>query len=168
MEVKKQLNKQIVIEVIALFFLFIVIIYGIVAINVSDRNQISSQDGMVLVLDETNFKGLDISSDGEGLNSKGITYTITNNNKNRIEYKVVIKPNITDEDILKYIKVGVDDIEVNSLTDLEKIDEGYVITDNKLRSGFTKIHLFKYWFSLDAPEDVLNKKISFEYDVVTE
>lgn len=167
MEVSKQLKKQIILEIIALLFLIGVIIYAIFAINVSDNN-ITSQNGMVLVLDKSNFKDLVICSDGEGLNNEGTTYTITNNNSKEIEYKVVITPSIKDKEVLKYVKVGSDDLYTSSLIDLEKYEDGYVVSSMLLESGYTKIHLFKYWFDLDAPKDILNNKISFEYEVVME
>ena len=75
MEVNKQLRKQIVIEVFALGFLVFAIMYGIFAIG-KDNSTVFSQDGMVIVYDTENFKAIESFSDGEGLNTDGIKYTV--------------------------------------------------------------------------------------------
>lgn len=167
MVVSKQLKKQIVIEIFALLFLIAVIIYAIYAININENN-IVSQNGMVLVLDKSNYKDLVIASDGEGLNNEGVTYTITNNNSKEMKYKVIITPNIKDKDVLKYIKVGSDDLYTSKLIELEKYKDGYVVSEMLLDPGYTKIHLFKFWFDLEAPDDVLGRNIEFEYEIVIE
>lgn len=167
MEVSKQLKKQIIIEIFALLFLIGVIFYAIYAINFNENN-IMNQNGMVLVLDESNYTDLVICSDGEGLNNEGVTYTITNNNSKEMEYKVVITPSIKDKEVLKYIKIGNDDLYISKLVDLEKYKDGYVVSSMLLNPGYTKIHLFKYWFDLEAPESVLGKEIEFEYEIVIE
>lgn len=89
MVVKKELKRQIIIEIVALILLFAIIIYAFFAIDHGNRNKISSMDGMVVVLDETNFSRMVASSDGKGLESGGITYTVTNNNTSLVKYKVV-------------------------------------------------------------------------------
>ncbi len=110
MEVKKELKRQIIIEVIALIFVCSVIIYAIFAIERSNRNKISSLDGMVIVIDDSNFSRLVTSSDGKGLESGGITYTVTNNNESLVKYKIVAMPSNNDEEILKQVRIGIDDI----------------------------------------------------------
>ena len=79
MEVNKQLRKQIIIEVCALGILIFSILYGIFAIGLEEAT-VFSQDGMVIVYDSEAFKAIQSFSDGEGLNSDGIKYTVTNNN----------------------------------------------------------------------------------------
>ena len=37
-----------------------------------------------------------------------------------------------------------------------------------VEAGYTKIHLFKYWYKLDTSKDLLDKDITFSYKVVKE
>ena len=168
MVVSKQLSKQIVIEIIALIFLMGVIVYAFFAIEKSNQNNISSQDGFVIVLDDEEFTSMEASSDGVGLESKGVTYTITNNNSESRTYKIVIRPSVVDEEVLKQVRVSIDDLYVESLTDLERYNGDYVLDTYTLGAGYTRIHLFKYWYKLDSSEDVVNTKIDFEYKLVIE
>lgn len=165
MVVSNQLKKQIVIEVLALIFLVGVTIYAIFAINKSNDNKILSQDGMVLVLDDTKYKGLESYSDGEGLGIDGTTYTVTNNNSDSIEYKLVIVPDVHTDDVLSQIRISVDDLYIDDLTNLERLNGGYVVATNKLDAGYTKIHLIKAWYKLDTKKEI-KKEINFEYRVV--
>lgn len=166
MAVSRQLKKQIIIEVIALVFLICVIIYALFAIQKSSENKIISVDGMVIVLDDSKYDGMDKSSDGVGLSSDGTTYTITNNNSDKVDYKVVIVPNIHDEKVLKQIRVSADDLYIENLTDLERINGGYAVATNKLDAGFTKVHLIKTWYKLDTLDSYLDEDIQFEYRLV--
>ncbi len=166
MEVSKQLKKQIIIEIIALLFLVAVIIYAIFAINTGNSDNILSQDGMVLVLDNTSFKGLKASSDGEGLETNGIIYTVTNNNDHNKKYKLIITPSIHNEEILNQIRISVDDMFIEDITDLERIGGGYVVSTYDLKPGYTKRHLIKSWFKLDTSEKILLNKINFDFEIV--
>ena len=169
MEVSKQLRKQIIVEIIVLAFLVCVIIYAIFAINKSNQNKVHSEDGMVIVLDDSRYHGLEISSDGEGLSKEGISYTITNNNDYTVNYKVKLVPTTKRIDILNYIRVGLDDLYTYNLTDLEKDEDGYILTTFKLLPGHTKIHLIKYWYKLDLKEaNFVDKNIQFEYHLIKE
>lgn len=166
MEVKKELKRQIIIEVIALIFVCGVIIYAIFAIDRSNRNKISSLDGMVIVIDDSNFSRLVTSSDGKGLESGGITYTVTNNNESLVKYKVVAMPSNTDEEILNQVRIGIDDIYINDLSTLERHNGGYVIYNGELNPGYTKILLIKYWYKLDTSDKIANKDLTFTYEIV--
>lgn len=168
MVVSKQLSKQIFIEILALLFLIGVIIYAVFAIDKSNQNNISSQDGFVIVLDDEKNGELVVSSDGEGLETEGVTYTITNNNSDKRTYKVVIIPSVLDEEVLKQVRVSINDLYVENLTELERYNGGYVLTTNSLGAGYTKIHLFKYWYKLDTSKDIADTKIDFEYKLVIE
>ena len=66
--------------------------YGIFAIG-KDNSTVFSQDGMVIVYDTENFKAIESFSDGEGLNTDGIKYTVTNNNTKEYSYKLVLYVN---------------------------------------------------------------------------
>ncbi len=166
MVVSKQLKKQIIIEIIALIFLIGVIVYAIFAIDKSNKNNITSQDGLVLVLDDTKFNGLVDSSDGIGLNTLGVTYTITNNNKNKVTYDIIVTPSVKDDDVLKQIRVSSGDIKIEDLTKLKKINDGYVVDTYTLEPGYTKIHLFKYWYKIGTDKKIVNQDIEFSYKVV--
>lgn len=168
MVVSNQLKKQIIFEIIALVFLIFVIIYAVFAIDKSRQNNISSQDGMVLVLDDTRIKGLKKLSDGEGLDTEGTTYTITNNNSVQITYKVVLIPSNNNEEVLKQVRVSNDDVYIDDLTSLPKFDDGYVVSTNTLKAGYTKIHLFKFWYKLDTSDGIIDDGLTFTYKVVRE
>lgn len=168
MVVSEQLKKQIVIEVLALLFLMVVIVYSVFAIDKSQKNNITSQDGLVLVLDDTKFKKLEDVSDGEGLSNPGTTFTVTNNNSTEFSYKIVAIPSIKDEKVLKQVRVSSDDVYIEDLTSLKKSNGGYVVATNSLDAGYTKIHLFKYWFKLDTSDKLIDRDIEFTYKVVKE
>jgi hypothetical protein len=110
MVVSDKLKKHIVVEIFALLFLIAVIIYSVFAIDKSQQNKISSQDGLVLVLDDSKFKKLEDCSDGVGLGGPGTTYTVTNNNSNEFSYNVIVIPSVKDKELLKQIRVSVDDV----------------------------------------------------------
>lgn len=168
MEVSKQLKKQIVIEVLVLIFLICVIVYAIFAIKRSSENKVTSVDGMVVVLDDSKYKGIEIASDGEGFSKKGITYTVTNNNSEDVTYKVVVVPNIHDEDVLNLVRIGIDDMYSYNLTELERHNGGYVLTTFKLKPGYTKIHLIKYWYKNGSDSKYADESLKFEYRLVKE
>lgn len=168
MEVSKQLRKQIVIEVIALLFLVAVIIYAFFAIDKAQENKVSSIDGMVIVVDDTKSKTTEILSDGAGLETEGTTYTVTNNNRKTISYKLVIVPDEHDENILKQLRISTDDLYVENLTDLERYNGGYVLTTHTLEPGYTKIHLVKSWYKLEAKDMKLADNVKFEYKLIKE
>lgn len=166
MEVNKQLRKQIVMEVVALGILVFAIVYGMFAIG-RDSSTVFSQDGMVIVYDTEAFKAIKSYSDGEGLNSDGIRYTVTNNNSNESKYKLILRVN-EDKDLLEYIRVGIDDLYVESLLDLEKYEDGYVLVDTNLDPGYTRIHLIKMWYRLDVDYTIALDEIDYELELVRE
>ena len=168
MVVSKQLKKQIIIEILALIFLIAVLIYAFFAIKKNEESKITNLDGMVVVVDDTNVDKIKGLSDGEGLSLDGTTYTITNNNKNKVNYKIVLVPNVHDEKVLKQVRISTDDLYVESLTDLERLSGGYVIASSTLDSGFTDMYLIKYWYKLDSDQEVLDEDIDFEYRLVKE
>lgn len=168
MVVSEQLKKQIVLEILALIFLIAVIIYAVFAIDKSQQNNIMSQDGLVLVLDDTKFKKLEDVSDGEGLSNPGTTFTVTNNNSESFTYKIIAVPSVKDEKVLKQIRVSSDDVYIEDLTSLKKSNGGYVVSTNTLDAGYTKIHLFKYWFKLDTSDKLVDSEVEFSYKVVKE
>lgn len=168
MVVSKQLKKQIIIEILALIFLIAVLIYAFFAIKKNEESKITNLDGMVVVVDDTNVDKIKGLSDGEGLSIDGTTYTITNNNKNKVNYKIVLVPNVHDEKVLKQVRISTDDLYVENLTDLERLSGGYVIASSTLDSGFTDMYLIKYWYKLDSDQEVLDEDIDFEYRLVKE
>lgn len=168
MVVSKQLKKQIIIEILALIFLIAVLIYAFFAIKKNEESKIINLDGMVVVVDDTNVDKIKGLSDGEGLSLDGTTYTITNNNKNKVNYKIVLVPNVHDEKVLKQVRISTDDLYVENLTDLERLSGGYVIASSTLDSGFTDMYLIKYWYKLDSDQEVLDEDIDFEYRLVKE
>ncbi len=168
MEISKKIDKMIILEFVALLFLVGCIVYALFAIKKSDTNKVSSQDGMVMVLDDSRKEKMKKLSDGQGLELDGITYTITNNNSYDVIYKIVVDPNIHDSNVLEQIRISTDDRYIEDLTDLDRTNGGYVIAEYELKSGFTKIHLVKNWFKLDAPDSVLKNNVDFEFKLVVD
>ncbi len=167
MVVSKQLSKQIMIEIIALLFLIAVIVYAIFAIDKNNSNNISSQDGMVIVLDNKNVSELTALSDGQGLENEGILYNLTNNNSSEKNYKIILFPSIQDSKILDQIKIGVDDLYVEELTKLKRHNGGYVVASGNLKAGYTNRHLFKFWYKLDTKKELI-KDVKFDFKLVIE
>lgn len=163
MEVSKALRKQIFLEIIALVFLLSVIVYSIFAISGSGNEKISSLDNVVMVLDDSKVKEIKPYSDGEGLDTNGVSYTITNNETDILYYDVVIFPNIHDDDILNNVRVSIDDLYVEDLVSLPRSNGGYVVTSGVLKPSYTKVHLIKYWYKLGTSEDITDNNVKFEY-----
>jgi hypothetical protein len=166
MEVNKQLRKQIIIEICALGILIFAIMYGVFAIG-KDSSTVFSQDGMIIVYDNEAFKAIQSVSDGEGLNSDGIKYTVTNNNSDVKKYKLILKVN-EDDDLLEYIRVGIDDLYVENLIDLEKYKGGYVLFNYELDPGYTKIHSIKMWYKLDVDHEIALGEIDYDIELINE
>ena len=166
MEVSKRIRKMIVFEFIALIFLIGVIIYSIFAIQKSNDNKVSSQDGMVVVLDDSKVQALESMSDGNGLETNGVTYTITNNNDYAVTYKVVLVPDVHDDKVLNQIRVSTDDMYIEDLTKLDRTGGGYVLDTYSLNPGYTKIHLIKKWYKLDTDDTISKIDVDFEYRLV--
>lgn len=166
MKVSNVLKKQIIIEVFALLLLSGSIIYAVFAIRSSDNNKIENYDNIVTVLDDSKFSKMDVSSDGAGLNTEGIIYTITNNRSKTASYRLVILPNVHNEKILKQIRVSLDDFEVMDLVSLERAGGGYVLGERTLNSGYTKIHSIKLWYKLDTEESIKDTKIDFSFKII--
>ena len=165
MVVSDQLKKQIIIEIIALIFLVGVIIYAFFAIKRNDSNSITTQDGMVIVIDYKNNKKLEKASDGEGLESDGIVYTITNNNSVPKKYELLLIPDVHNDELLNQIRVSVDDLYVEDLADLARSSGAYIIAVNELDPGYTKIHLIKTWYKLNTDEDLVKNNVHFDYRI---
>lgn len=157
------LKKQIIIEFIVLFFFLLVIVYSYFTITNDNGEKLNSVDGVVTVLNDSNFEKLELLSDGQGLRQNAISYAVTNNNDFSRKYNVVIYPNVHDDEILKNVRISVDDVYVKSLSELERHHGGYVITNNRLKSGYTKMHTVKIWYQKDMDIDYVD--ISFEYDI---
>lgn len=166
MTASNTLKRQIIIEILALIVLVGVICYTAFAIDNSNNNKIKSANGFVTVLDDDNFNSLQILSDGQALKEKGITYTITNNNKDARTYILLVKPNTEDENILNHLKVSVNQLYVAELTSLEKNEKGYYrINTHELKSGYTKVNIINLWYDLDTNSSLLNNAIKFDFDI---
>lgn len=167
MDVSKQLKKQMIMEIIALIFLVLVLIYAVFSIKHNQENEIASYKGVVVVKDDDAFKDLKPSSDGQGLESDGIVYTVTNNRNVNISYKVIVIPSTKEEDILKQIRISVDDVSINNLVDLDREQGGFVLIDRELASSYTKRHLIKSWYKLDTNKKTAKEKVTFEFKFVS-
>lgn len=168
MEVSNNLKKQIIVEIIVLLLMASVAIYAYVAINKNSSSTVVNDSGLVLVLDDSNFTKLDMLSDGEGLEGDYVRYTVTNNNTVMKNIKLVVIPSIKEVAILNNIRMSVNDLYVNDLTEMEKLGDGYVVDEFDLSPGITRNYLFKYWYKLDTKEDYFKRDVKFEYKIVIE
>ncbi len=164
MKASNILKRQIIIKVLALIILLGSIIYAIYAIRKSDRNEIASYDGVVTVLDDSRFESPKRTSDGVGFDSNGVTFTVTNNRDEKINYKFLFLPNIHDDAILDNMKIGLDDVYILHLNDLDRENGWYVLDDRTLDAGYTKIHSVKIWYDLNSKMD-LPTNINFKYRI---
>lgn len=168
MEVSNNLKKQIIIEIIVLLLMAGVAIYAYIAIGKSGATNVINQDGLVLVLDDSNFSKLERLSDGKGMEQDFVRYTITNNNNVLKNVKLVVIPSIKDEEILSNIRVGINDLYKVDLTKGEKLDDGYVIDEFTLNPGITRNYLLKFWYKLDSNIKNIDNDVTFEYKVILE
>ena len=165
MKASNILKKQIIIELLALLVLLGSIVYAIYAIRKSDRNEIASYDGVVTVLDDSKFEMPKRTSDGVGFNSNGVTFTVTNNRDEKIGYKFLFLPNIHDDTVLDNMKIGLDDVYILHLADLDRENGWYVLDERMLDAGYTKIHSVKIWYDLNSKMD-LPTDIQFKYKIL--
>ena len=157
------LKKQIIVELFVLIFFVFAVIYSYFAITKSQSNDIKTFDGMVVVLNDTNFNKLEVLSDGQGLKQNAISYAVTNNNEDSKRYNVIVYPDNHNEEILENIRISVDDIYVKTLADLERHNGGYVIAGMELESGYTKMHSIKLWYQKNM--EISYTDVNFEYEI---
>ena len=163
MKAKEILKKEIIVETIALILFVGACLYATITLKNKNTNDISEHDGIVAILDDKKVSEVELYSDGEGLDSNGITYTITNNNDKAVSYEIVISTNVHDEDILKQLRISLDDVYISDLVSLERKKGGYVLGVKTLNPGYTKIHTIKYWYKLDSDKENIDKNIKFMY-----
>ena len=164
MKASNILKRQIIFEIIALLVLCGSITYAIFAIKKSDRNEIASYNGVVTVLDDSKYKAPKRSSDGVGLDTDGVTFTVTNNRSEKVKYRLLISPNIHDSKILDELRIGLDDVYILTLKDLEREAGWYVLDLRELDAGYTKIHTIKFWFNINS-EIESNSDIKFKVKI---
>ena len=164
MKASNILKRQIIIEVIALLILCGSITYAIFAIKKSERNEIASYDGVVTVLDDSKFVSPKKSSDGVGLDTDGVTFTVTNNRSEKVKYRLLISPNNHDSKVLDELRIGLDDVYILHLQDLEREAGWYVLDLRELDPGYTKIHTIKVWFNINSEIEV-NTDIRFKIKI---
>lgn len=162
MEANRILKRQILTELIALTILCFAIIYTFISLNKNDNNKISNTNGVVKILDDSKLKNIKIMSDGEGANTDGVTYAITNNNKKKISYELIIEPSTHN---VEGLRILLDNLYIINLEDLIGEDNKYVLSMNELNPGYTQIHSIKIWYRKDINIKDINKNITFKYDI---
>lgn len=166
MEVSNNLKKQIIIEIFVLLLMASVAVYAYFALGKNNNSTVVNENGIVLVLDDSKVTNLKKLSDGKGLEGDYVRYTITNNNSDMRDLKLIIIPSIKDEKVLENIRVGVNDIYINDLGKLEKVEDGYLLDSFNLSPGVTRNYLFKYWYKLNTDDINYKDDIKFEYKVI--
>lgn len=166
MEAKDVLLKQIITECVALVILIFCILYAFFALGKGDKDQISTVGDFVVVLNKSNVSDMINCSDGVGLENDGLTYIVTNNGGIAKNYKIVIVPKKTKKNVLDYVRVGVNDVAVSNLTDLEEEYGGYVVDSYALKAGYTKKYSIKYWYKINADQNIVDNKVDFDVKLV--
>lgn len=162
MKAAKIIKRRILIETLSLLFLIACIIYSSITIKKSNATNIESNNNFVAIVDDKKYEpSLKSLSDGEGLQTEGIIYAVTNNNKKNKTYNILIKPDIEEID---NIKISVDDLYIFNLNELEKKDDYYVLFTNTLEAGYTKRHIIKSWYKLNT-ENTKEVKYTFKLDI---
>ncbi len=165
MKASEVLKREIFVELFALLLFTSAVLYATFSLKSKTNDNLMDYDGVVTVLDDKNNSKLEILSDGKGLDSNGISYTVTNNRDKTVSYEIIINPSIHDESVLKQMRVSLDDIFISDLTELERNQGGYVLAIRVLNPGYTKVHRIKYWYKLDSNKEILNKEIDFKYQI---
>lgn len=170
MEANKILSKQIFIEVLCGFFILGIILVGIFAIwkNYRNNNVISKDDLVIDFKKDSTPSNLYSMSDGAGLKISPYIYTITNNGKKKITYKIVFKNNIVEKDIEKYLRIAIDDITIKTLNEFPRDKDKYVLIDDNLEKGYTANHSIKVWLSNKSPNSLSGIKVNFDFSLESE
>ena len=50
-------------------------------------------------------------------------------------------------------------------SDLEKKENGYILTTNRLEQGFTKVHVFQYWLDNSQNKEISKEEIELSYEL---
>lgn len=165
MTASEMIKKRIIIESLALLFLIGAIIYAIVAVKNEKKNEINNIDGIVTIFDDTTFEKMKPLSDGEGLDTKPITYSVTNNNSNEKDFDIILNLNTKDEKIINAIRLSIDGLKITNLNELEKNKEGYILASHTLKPGYTKRFQVKAWYQLGTEEKITKKNIKFKFSL---
>lgn len=168
MEVNNTLKKQIITEIVLLVLLAMVVIYAFTVIQKNNKTSVYTQDGFVVSIDDSKIKKLEVLSDGKGLETDYARYTLTNNNESAKNCKLILKPSSKDQEALEHVRIGLNDLFVMNVMELEKYNDGYIIDEFQISPGYTRNYLFKYWYDLETKEDISNKNITFEYEFILE
>ena len=115
-------------------------------------------------MDDSKYKAPKRSSDGVGLDTDGVTFTVTNNRSEKVKYRLLISPNIHDSKILDELRIGLDDVYILTLKDLEREAGWYVLDLRELDAGYTKIHSIKVWFNINSDIES-NSDIKFKMKI---
>lgn len=168
MEVNNTLKKQIITEIFLLILLAMVVIYAFTVIQKNNKTSVYTQDGFVVSIDDSKIKKLEVLSDGQGLETDYVRYTLTNNNETVKSCKLIVKPSSKDKKTLEHVRIGLNDLFVMNVAELEKYNDGYIVDEFEISPGYTRNYLFKYWYDSDTKEDISKKNITFEYEFILE
>lgn len=170
MEANKILTKQIFIEVLCGFLILGVIIIGGLAIwkNYKNNNVINKDDLVIDFKKDSVPINLYSMSDGAGLKIKPYIYTCTNNSKKEITYKIVLRNNIVEKNIAKYLRVAIDDITIKTLEEFTMEKDKYILIEKSLEKGYTANHSIKIWLSNKSPDSLKGIKSDFEFSLESE
>lgn len=167
MKAIKIIKKRIFIESISLLFLLFCVVYSSVTIKKSSGSNIQDTNNFIAVVDDKEYNPeLKVLSDGEGLSEDGITYAVTNNNKEDKSYSILINTSEIDSKIIDNIKISVDDIYIFNLNELEKKDNYYVLFSDTLKAGYTKRYIIKSWYKLNS-EITNNIRVNYSFKLDT-
>ena len=166
----KAINKSLVITIISAIF-FTIIFIAIVALIVrkvvieeSIYNTYQDQKFMI-DLNPKISKTLDKLSDIEGLNSSYSHINITNNNKNKRKYQILLTPINSDE---KDIRVSLSNTLIKDLSSFDKNNNNYILGEFSLESGYSNIHQIRSWQKKDSNIDKIEINFKVKVNILKE
>lgn len=170
MNANKILSRQIFIDVLCGFFVLGIILVGFFVIwkNYKDSNVVSKDDLVIDFKKDSVPSNLYSMSDGAGMKTNPYTYTVTNNGKKEITYKIVLKNNIVEKNIEKYLRVAIDDVTIKTLDEFTMEKDKYVLIEDNLDRGYTANHSIKIWLSNKSPNSLSGINADFDFSLENE
>lgn len=118
---------------------------------------------MISYSDEKVIEGkVKVLSDSYGLKQDGYEFSVTNNGKKTDEYYIYVKSlNNTDLDGLV---VGLNNYVVQRLDSFPMDEDYYLISSEKLDSGYTSIHNIRIWWDSSLLEN--DDELELEFGII--
>lgn len=166
MKAKRVLDHQLKFEVICAVILVVLIVIGSYMLLNKNDNIFNSDDLIVDFNDDNVAINLYAMTDGKGLQNNPYTYTITNNSNKDVKYVIYLKgTTVSNPDNAKYIRVGLDDVDIKDLLDFRYDNGRYVLYETSICSGCSVNHVMKFWLNTNAPSSMAGINANFNFGI---